>query len=148
VAGPHAREQIASRLGTTETKSLDNWIRIYAWFLLILTALPALARLARPRELAQIMMFRYQNPKRRKRARIGGIVYLALAVIAIPFLWRSPSHQQRWVLLALLVGAVSAVEFMMNSRSFSEDEVTRQNRYFGGVYAAIAIAVALLLITR
>jgi len=127
---------------------LDNWFRIYAWFLLIVTALPAFARLARPRDLAQIMLVRYENPKRRKRARLGGAVYLALALLAIPFLWRSPVHQQRWLVIALLVGAVSAVEFLINGRTFSEDELARQNRYFGGVYAALAIAVALLLITR
>ena len=127
---------------------MDNWFRIYAWFLLIVTALPAFARLARPRELAQIMLVRYQNPKRRKRARLGGAVYLALALLATPFLLRSPVHQQRWLVMALLVGAVSAVEFLMNSRTFSEEELARQNRYFGGVYASIAIAVALLLITR
>jgi UDP-N-acetylmuramyl pentapeptide phosphotransferase/UDP-N-acetylglucosamine-1-phosphate transferase len=127
---------------------LDNWFRIYAWFLLIVTALPAFARLARPRELAQIMLMRYQNPKRRKRARIGGAIYLALALLATPFLWRSPVHQQRWLVIALLVGAVSAVEFLMSSRAFNADYLASQNRYFGGVYAAIAIAVALLLITR
>ena len=127
---------------------MDNWLRIYAWFLLVVTALPAVARLAKPRELGQIMLFRYQNPKRRKRARIGGVIYLALALMAVPFLWRSPSHQQRWLILALLVGAVSAIEFILNSRTFGEEAMARQNRYFGGVYAAIAIAVALLLFTR
>jgi hypothetical protein len=127
---------------------LDNWFRIYAWFLLLVTALPAIARLARPRELAQIMLMRYQDPKRRKRARIGGAIYLALALAATPFLLRPPMHQQRWLVIALLVGAVSAVEFLMNSRAFNADTLASQNRYFGGVYAAIAIAVALLLITR
>lgn len=127
---------------------MDNWFRIYAWFLLIVTALPAFARLAKPRELAQIMLFRYQNPKRRKRARIGGAVYLALALLVTPVLLHSPDHQRRWLTLAVLVGAVSAVEFFMNSRAFAEDELARQNRIFGGVYASIAIAVALLLATR
>jgi hypothetical protein len=127
---------------------LDKALRIYAWFLLIVTALPALARLTRPRELARILLLRYQNPKRRQRARIGGAIYLGLALLATPFLWRSPQQQQRWLVIALLVGAVSAVEFIMNSRIFDEDELTRQNRNFGGVYAAIAIAVALLLLTR
>ena len=127
---------------------MDNWFRIYAWFLLIVTALPAFARLARPRELAQIMLVRYQNPKRRKRARLGGAVYLALALLATPFLLHSPVHQQRWLVMALLVGAVSAMEFLMNSRTFGEEELSRQNRCFGGVYASIAIAVTLLLIMR
>ena len=127
---------------------MDKTLRIYAWFLLIVTALPALARLARPRDLARILLLRYQNPKRRKRARIGGAIYLVLSILATPFLLRSPLQQQRWLVIALLVGAVSALEFLMNSRIFEEEALTRENRYFGGVYAAIAIAVALLLITR
>ena len=127
---------------------MDKALRIYAWFLLIVTALPALARLARPRDLARILLLRYQNPKRRKRARIGGAIYLVLSILATPFLLRSPLQQQRWLVIALLVGAVSALEFLMSSRIFEEEALTRQNRYFGGVYAAIAIAVALLLITR
>ena len=127
---------------------MDDWFSIYAWFLLIVTALPAVARLARPQELARIMLFRFQNPKRRMRARIGGVIYLLLALVATPFLLRSPEHQKRWLTMALLVGAVSAVEFILNSRTFSEEELARQNRCFGGVYVAISIAVALLLVTR
>ncbi len=127
---------------------MDKALRIYAWFLLVVTALPAFARLARPRELARILLFRYQNPKRRKRALVGGAIYLALAIVATPFLLRSPISQERWLVMALLVGAVSAIEFLMNSRVYDEEALARQNRYFGGVYAAIAIAVALLLITR
>jgi hypothetical protein len=127
---------------------LDKAFRIYAWFLLIVTALPAFARLARPRELARIMLVRYKDPKRRKRARLGGAIYLGLAIVATPFLLRSSMRQERWLVMALLVGAVSALEFLMNSRVFDEDTLARQNQYFGGVYAAIAIAVALLLITR
>ena len=127
---------------------MDNGLRIYAVFLLIVTALPAAARLARPRELARILMVRYQNPKRRKRARIGGLIYLGLSLFAIPFLLRAEVRQERWLVMAVLVGAVSAVEFLLNSRLFSEDALARQNRVFGGVYAAIAIAVSLLLFTR
>jgi hypothetical protein len=127
---------------------LDNALRIYAIFLLIVTALPAAARLARPRELARIMLVRYQNPKRRKRARIGGLIYLGLALFGLPFLLRAEVRRERWLVMAVLVGAISALEFLLNSRLFSEDALTRQNRLFGGVYAAMAIAVALLLFTR
>ncbi len=127
---------------------MDNALRIYAIFLLIVTALPAAARLAKPRELAHILMVRYQNPKRRKRARIGGLIYLGLSLFAIPFLLRAEMRQERWLVMAVLVGMVSALEFLLNSRLFSEDALARQNRIFGGVYAAMAIAVALLLFTR
>ncbi len=127
---------------------MDNTLRIYAWFLLVVTALPAIARLARPLDLARILLLRYQDPKRRKRARIGGAIYLGLALLATPFLLRSTLPQERWLVMALLVGAVSALEFLLNSRVFGEEALTRQNRYFGGVYAAIAIAVGLLLLSR
>jgi UDP-N-acetylmuramyl pentapeptide phosphotransferase/UDP-N-acetylglucosamine-1-phosphate transferase len=127
---------------------LDHALRIYAWFLLVVTALPALARLARPRELARIVMIRYQDPKRRKRARIGGVIYLALSVIAIPFLLLSKFHEQHWLIMAVLVGMISAVEFLLNSRLFDEKSLERQNRIFGGAYAAMAIATVLLLFTR
>ncbi len=127
---------------------MDKALRIYAWFLLVVTALPAVARLARPRELARIVLMRYQNPKRRKRARIGGIAYLVLSLFAIPFLLVAKMHQERWLVMAVLVGMVSALEFLFNSRVFDEEALARQNRLFGGVYASMAIAIALLLFTR
>jgi hypothetical protein len=127
---------------------LDKALRIYAWFLLIVTALPAVARIARPLELARIVLVRYQNPKRRKRARIGGVIYLALSILAIPYLLTAKIHEERWLVMAVLVGMISALEFVINSRVFEEETLSRQNRVFGGVYASMAIATALLLFTR
>ncbi len=141
------RRRLRTRL-TGYTSSLDKALRIYAWFLLVVTVLPAAARLLKPRELARIILLRYENPKRRKRARLGGIVYLALSAMAIPFFWFSQYRQQRWLIMALLIGIVSALEFLLDSRLFDEEKLTRQNRYFGGVYAAMGIATALLLLTR
>jgi hypothetical protein len=127
---------------------LEKALRIYAWFLLVVTALPAAARLAKPLELARIVLVRYQDPKRRKRARVGGIAYLIISLFIIPYLLVAKMHQERWLVMAALVGVVSAVEFLMNSRVFEEETLTRQNRLFGGVYASMAIATALLLFTR
>ncbi len=122
---------------------MDKALRIYAFFLLIVTALPAAARLLRPRELAHILLLRYQNPKRRKRARIGGLIYLGLSLFAIPFLLRAEMRQERWLVMAVMVGMVSALEFLLNSRLLRRGPHS-PNRIFGGVYASIAIAVALL----
>jgi MFS family permease len=138
VSGDHSHRPLA----------LDNAIRIYAWFLLAVTALPALARLARPRELARIVLARYQNPKRRKRAFLGGVIYLGLSAVAIAFVVLAHMRQERWLIMAVLVGMVSAVEFVLNSRALSEDVLARQNRMFGGAYAALAIATILLIFTR
>ncbi len=127
---------------------MDKTLRIYAWFLLVVTALPAAARLGKPRELARIVMLRYQDPKRRKRSRITGFVYLGLALLGIPFLLYAQARQARWLIILLLLVMLSAVESLFNSRVGKEDALARQNRLFGGVYAAIAIATALLLFTR
>jgi hypothetical protein len=127
---------------------LDKTLRIYAWFLLVVTALPATARLAKPRELARIVMLRYQDPRRRKRARITGFIYLGLAVVGIPFLLRAQARQARWLIVLLLLVMLSAVESLSNCRASSEEVLATQNRLFGGVYAAIAIATVLLLFTR
>jgi hypothetical protein len=127
---------------------VNNALRIYAWFLLIVTALPALARLVRPRELARIVLARYQNPKRRKRAFVGGTIYLALSAFAIVFIVRERMQHERWLIMAVLVGMVSALEFVLNSRALNEEVLSRQNSMFGGAYAALAIATILLIFTR
>ena len=127
---------------------MDKTLRIYACFLLAVTALPAAARLAKPRELARIVMLRYQDPRRRKRARITGFIYLGLAALGIPFLLHAQARQARWLTVLLLLVMLSAVESLFNSRSANEDVLARQNRFFGGVYASIAIATVLLLFTR
>ncbi len=124
---------------------MDHNLRIYAWFLLLVTTLPAAARLARPRELAKILLVRYKDPGRRQRARIGGFLFLAVALIGMPFAIRAPHGESTWLIIALLVGAVSSLEFLLDSRLLEEEPLTRQNRYFGGVYASIAIATLLLL---
>ena len=102
----------------------------------------------RPRELAKILLIRYKEPSRRTRARIGGYIFLAFSLIAIPFAIRINRPESTWLILALLVGAVSSLEFVLDSRLFEEEPLTRQNRYFGGVYASIAIANLLLLTAR
>ena len=127
---------------------MDKTLRIYAWFLLIVTALPAAARLSKPRELARIVMLRYQDPKRRGRSRITGFIYLALALVGIPFLLRAELRQARWLIILLLLIVLSALESLFNSRAINEETLARQNRLFGGIYASIAMATALLLFTR
>ncbi len=127
---------------------MDETLRIYAWFLLVVTALPAAARLGKPRELARIVMLRYQDPKRRKRTRVTGFIYLGLALLGVPFLLYAQARQARWIIILLLLVMLSAVESLFNSRVPNEETLARQNRLFGGVYAAIAIATALLLFTR
>jgi len=130
------------------SSTLDHNLRTYAWFLLLVTVLPAAARLARPRELAKILLIRYKDPGRRKRARIGGFIFLTLALAFMPFAIRAQRPESRWLVMALLIGVVSSLEFIVDTRTFAEETLARQNRYFGGAYAAMALATFLLLMTR
>ena len=128
---------------------MDQNLRIYAWFLLVVTALPAAARLLRPRELANILLLRYQRSEAHASARASAATcssrFLCLRC-RLPSAHNVPSR--RWLIMALLVGAVSSLEFVLDSRMFDEEPLARQNRYFGGVYASMAIANFLLLMTR
>ena len=79
---PRAKSQ---KLTANSAFPVDHNLRIYAWFLLLVTVLPAAARLLRPRELAKILLLRYKDPGRRKRARFGGYFFLAVSLGAMPF---------------------------------------------------------------
>ena len=124
---------------------MRRYDRIYEWLLLVVTVLPAIVRIFRPADLAQIAWKRYEQGMGRKRYLLVGIGYLLLAFGVLPLYyvyWR----QQRWVLLAFIYSLVSAGEFILNARADSILKLTSQNRMFGALYAVIGIATALLLV--
>lgn len=123
---------------------MKRYDRIYEWLLLVVTVLPAIVRIFRPVDLAQIAWKRYEEGMGRKRYLLVGVGYLLLAFGVLPLYyvyWR----QQRWVLLAFIYSLVSAGEFILNSRADSIAKLAGQNRVFGAFYAVIGIATALLL---
>ena len=127
-----------------EPTQLGRYERIYAWLLLVVTVLPALARVLKPLDLAQITWKRYEKSANRRRFLWMGPAYMVVALGLLPMyylFWR----QQRWVLLAFVYSVVSAGEFILNARAESVEKITRENKIFGGLYAMIAIATWLLL---
>jgi hypothetical protein len=127
-----------------EPTELGRYERVYAWLLLVVTVLPALARVLRPADLAQITWKRYEKSASRRRFLWMGTAYMVVALGLLPMyylFWR----QQRWVLLAFVYSVVSAGEFILNARAESVEKITRENKIFGGLYAMIAIATWLLL---
>ena len=123
---------------------MRRYDRIYEWLLLVVTVLPAIVRIFRPADLAQIAWKRYETGMGRRRYLLVGIGYVMLAFGLLPLYylyWR----QQRWVLLAFIYSLVSAGEFILNARADSIAKLTRQNRIFGALYAVVGIATALLL---
>ena len=124
---------------------MRRYDRIYEWLLLVVTVLPAIVRIFRPGDLAQIAWRRYEQGMGRKRYLLIGIGYLLLAFGVLP-LYYVYWKQQRWVLLAFIYSLVSAGEFILNARADSIMKLTNQNRIFGALYAVIGIATALLLV--
>ena len=85
------------------------------------TALPAAARLAKPRELARIVLCATRIPERRKRARVGGIAYLIISLFIISLLAGRQNAPGTLAGDGRASGRGLRVEFLMNSRVFEEE---------------------------
>jgi len=125
---------------------LDKFGRYYSWFLLVATVLPALVRLARPRQFARVTSERITADSRRARHRLWGWVSLLGSAALLP-VYLYYSHR-RWLLVAFLVGVLTGVEMIRNSASPGADSLTRQNRLFGAAYAVCALLTYFFLIRR
>lgn len=116
---------------------MDKFSRYYTWFLFIATALPALVRLATPRQLASLTSERFADPKKRSRNRWLAWASIVGSFVLIP-VYLFYSHR-RWLIVAFVVGMITGVEMLGNSARPEEESLTRQNRMFGVAYAACAI---------
>lgn len=125
---------------------MDKFARYYSWFLLIATLLPALIRLAQPRNFAQITSARISDDKARARHRMWGWISLLGSAVLIPvyFLY----SQQRWMIVAFFIGILTGIEMIGNAKAPEEHSLTKQNRYFGVGYLAAAAATWFFLIRK
>ena len=117
----------------------------YAYFLLFVTALPAVMRLGMPERVAVLTGERMATPKSRSRYFIIGLVSAATSVIVAVLyavLWR----KQAWLAVAGGIGVLSGVEMVGNTRSFETSSLKSQNIVFGLLYAAAAVATWLVLL--
>ncbi|HEV2117528.1 MAG TPA: hypothetical protein VGR48_15960 [Terriglobales bacterium] len=119
--------------------------RYYAYFLLFVTVLPALMRLAMPQRVAVLTSERMAAPRRRSRYfKIGlaSAVISVLVAILYAILWR----QQAWLVLAAAIGLLSGMEMVGNTRRFDTSSLKSQNIVFGLLYAVAAVATWLVLL--
>jgi CBS domain containing-hemolysin-like protein len=124
---------------------LARFEHYYAYFLLFVTVLPAIMRLAMPQRVAVLTSERMAAAKTRSRYfKIGLIsaVVSILAAILYAILWR----QQAWLVLAAAIGLLSGVEMVGNTRSFEPSSLKSQNLVFGALYAVAAVATWLVLL--
>ncbi len=117
----------------------------YAYFLLFVTVLPAVMRLAMPERVAALTSERMAAPRTRSRylkigAVSGGTSILAAVLYAI--LWRN----QAWLVLAAAIGLLSGAEMVGNTRWFEPSCLKSQNIVFGVLYAVAAVATWLVLL--
>ena len=125
---------------------MDKFARWYAWFLLVATALPAIVRLASPRQLAFVTSQRLTTDQKRSRHRLLGWISMLGSLVLVPiYIFYS---RQRWLVIAFFIGVLTGVEMLRNSASPAEESLVRQNRLFGVVYAVCAVATYLFLIRK
>lgn len=124
---------------------MDKFGRYYSWFLLAATALPALVRLASPRQFAVLTSERIADTSKRARHRRWGWISLLGSAVLVPvYLF----YSQRWLLVAFAIGVLTGVEMIRNSAAPEADSLTRQNRAFGVAYAACALLTYFFLIRK
>ena len=117
----------------------------YAYFLLFVTVLPAVMRLAMPGRVAVLTSERMAAAKTRARYFLIGVVSAAVSVVAAilyVILWR----QQAWLALAAAIGLLSGVEMVSNSKRCEPSSLKSQNIVFGVLYAGAATATWLVLL--
>ena len=115
---------------------MDKFGRYYAWFLMVATALPAVVRLASPRQFAIMTGERIADEKKRKRHRMLGWISLAGSLVLIPvYVFYS---QQRWLVVAFIIGIITGIEMIVNVEHPEQDSLMRQNRIFGAAYILCA----------
>ncbi len=125
---------------------MDKFGRYYSWFLLVATALPALVRLARPRQFAELTSEKIIVEPKRSRHRLWGWISLVGSAVLVP-VYLFYSHR-RWLLVAFAIGVLTGVEMIRNSASPQTESLTRQNRLFGVAYAACALLTYFFLIRK
>lgn len=119
--------------------------RYYAYFLLFVTVLPAVMRLAMPERVAVLTSERMSTSRTRSRYFVIGLVSAAVSVVAAilyAILWRN----QAWLVLAAAIGLLSGVEMVGNTKWFETSSLKSQNIVFGLLYAVAALATWLVLL--
>ncbi|HEX7961392.1 MAG TPA: hypothetical protein VF493_15830 [Terriglobales bacterium] len=123
---------------------MSTLAHVYAWFLLITSLLAAGMRLLRTEQLAVIMRDRLNKEGARRRFRVAGIALAFGSFLTIPlylYMWKG----QNWLLIACIYGVVSAIEFVTNAATVHLSGLLTQNRIYGILYAATAVATYLVL---
>lgn len=119
--------------------------RYYAYFLLFVTVLPALMRLAMPRRVAVLTSERMATPRARSRYFKIGLVSAVVSIVAA-ILYAIRWRDQAWLVLAAAIGFLSGVEMVGNTKWFEASRLKIQNLVFGMLYAVAALATWLVLL--
>ncbi len=125
---------------------MDRFGRYYVWFLLFISAAPAVLRLAQTRQVASLVSERLQDAKRRSRTRTMGLWSAIGSFMLLPvyiFFYR-----EAWLVMAFVVGVLTGVEMVGNARRPEPESLVRQNRLFGWLYATTAVGIVVWLVRR
>ncbi len=125
---------------------MDKFGRYYVWFLLFVSAAPAVLRLVQTRQVAELVSERMLDEKRRARSRKMGWWSAIGSFVLVP-VYIFYSHQA-WLVMAFVVGVLTGVEMIENARRPEPAMLVRQNRIFGWLYAATAAGIVVWLVRK
>ena len=89
---------------------------------------------------------RIADEKKRGRHRLLGWISLAGSLVLIPVY--SFYSQQRWLVVAFLIGIITGWEMIANAKHPDQDSLMRQSRLFGVVYIVCAIFTYFFVLYR
>jgi hypothetical protein len=124
---------------------LDKFGRLYAWFLLVTSGIAAAARLAGAGRMASVTSERLTSAHKRARHRLIGVAVCAASLALLP-LYATVARAQRWMPVAAAVGALSGLEFIVNSAQPDPARLRSQNLIFGLLFAASTLLVYWVLL--
>lgn len=125
---------------------MDKFGRYYAWFLLVATLLPAVVRLAVPARFAEMTSEKIADAKKRGRHRMLGWISLAGSFVLVPVYFFY--SQQRWMIVAFLIGIITGTEMIVNARRPEQESIHRQSILFGWVYIACCVFTYFFVLYR
>lgn len=120
--------------------------RIYVWFVLVATGLPALFRLAIPKRYAELQGEKLSTGRALRNHRILG--WITLVGSPLILLYAAFGHLRTWMWLVAVVGLISGIDSLTAPWFLKRDRFVIHTILFGAVGAITAITIYLLFIRR
>jgi hypothetical protein len=125
---------------------LANAERIYIWFVLVATGLPAFFRVVIPRRYAELQAEKLKSERAQRNHRIlGWITLIGSPLILIYGLF---GHLRPWMWLVAVVGVISGADSLTAGWFLRRNRFVLHTAMFGAIGAAAAVLIYFFFLWR